>query len=549
MQQLGLKAGDRLAILARTCPEWQAAEMAGLLVGGVIVGVDPHSSVDLVAHIFERARIKALVVDGPTSLVKIPRDLLGQLKFVVSMQDPGMAGAGTRVVHWSALQTRAKPNSVGNHFPAANDAAALIYTAGTTGAPKGILFTHAQIVSGCRAIRDAFPQLGQGDSTLCWLPMAHLFQRMMNLVAMTCGVTTYFVEDPHQIMACIQETRPTVLVAVPRFYEKLCEGIQERLAAQTGWQKRLLDWTLAAGRKRSRALAARGSVPWSLQVWHMLLDRLVGTRIRTVLGGNIKFMITGSAPIAPWLLEYMDSIGFLVLEAYGISENTVPIAANRLDGYRFGSVGKPLSENQLHFAKDGEILVKGPGLFHGYENDERGAGVFTADGFYPTGDYGRLDSDGFLILEGRKEDIIKTSTGRRISPARVEAVYRRCPHVDQVVVFGNGRQHLTALVTPRIDGAGPSREAKPEIRELIHHEMEAIGDELASYERVRAFAVLPRALTIADGEITPTLKLCRARIASNHASVIEGLYEAQDVSASNPGGLLNSLPLFTEISS
>ena len=254
-RRLGLGAGDRLAILARTCPAWQIAEMAGLLAGAAIVGIEPHAPEDQIAFILDRAKVNALVVDSAANLAKVPHALRARLKFVVPLDDGVEAGA-PNLVSWRDMTAGVEGGDWDEDFPSADNPAALLFTAGTTGTPKGILYTHAQILAGCRAIHATFSELGEDDSTLCWLPMAHLFQRMINLAAMSCGMKIFFVEDPRDILPRIQETRPSVFVAVPRFFEKLHEGIQQRLAKQSEWHKWLIDAALAAGAEYARCTAA-----------------------------------------------------------------------------------------------------------------------------------------------------------------------------------------------------------------------------------------------------------------------------------------------------
>ncbi len=449
------------------------------------------------------------------------------------------------MLSWSDLLSRPAEPQFSGLGPSADDPATLIYTAGTTGTPRGMLYTHRQVLVACQSIFEAFPQIRAEDTTLCWLPMAHLFQRMMNLVAVAGGVAIHFVEDPRQVMDCAREVEPSAIVAVPRFYEKLHAGIRARLEEARGWRRRLVEAALAAGAERA-ALERQGRcLSWLARLRHRVLDRLVLARIRRVLGRRIKFLITGTAPTPAWLLEFFHGLGWLVLEAYGLSENTVPMAVNRPDAYRFGSVGPPFPMNQIAFADDGEILVKGPGVFSGYLNDPGGSSPFTADGYYKTGDFGRLDEDGFLYLLGRKAEIIKTSTGRRIAPARVEAVYKQSACIEQIVIFGNGHTHLVALavlnpdaVAAALTRAGeaiPAREelfaTLPAIRALIHHELELHGRSLAAHERVRAFTILPAPLSIAAGELTPTLKLRREQIAQRHAALIEALHAQADAGA------------------
>jgi long-chain acyl-CoA synthetase len=532
----GIGRGDRLAILARTCREWHLAEMAALLAGAAVVGIEAHSTPEQIAFLLEDSGASALVLDGPQTLARVSPQLHGAFKFIGAI-DPVPAGQRPpNLVPWPNLAAPpgAEPAST---EPGPHDLATLLYTAGTTGKPKGIEYDHAQILAGCRAILDAFPEFVEGQKALCWLPMAHLFQRMMNVVGVSCGWTTYFVEDPRQVLECLRTVEPSVLTAVPRFYEKLHEEIRERLGRLTGWRRRLVPAALAAGDEKARHERAGRPVPWGLRLKHALLDRLVVRQARRVVGRDMKVLITGSAPLAPWLLEFFHSVGLLVLEAYGLSENTVPMAVNRFAAYRFGSVGRPLPANEVRFAEDGEILVKSSGLFRGYFKESPGHGPFTADGFYPTGDQGRLDEDGFLYLVGRKSEILKTSTGRRISPVRVEAAYRRSPYLDHVVVFGEGRKHLVALVTFNpatvaralaemgLSAPGPEEMARlPAVQELVRREMQTAGEALSPHEQVRAFAVLSAPLSVVAGELTPTLKLRRDRIAARHADLLEQLY-------------------------
>lgn len=509
LRRLGLKRGDRMAIVARTRVEWQIAELAGQLAGGIIVGIDPHASAEQISFLLDHAEASALLADDREILAKVPAATQNRLKFIVAFDhEPGL-----KCVPWRELIAGGQWTE---SLPDGDDAAALLFTAGTTGSPKAILYTHAQIVAGCRAIDGAFPPLEPSDSMVCWLPMSHLFQRMANVAAMNRGLTTYFAEDPRKIMDDVRLIRPAVFIAVPRFYEKLYDGIQLRLAEMPGWKRRLAERAVSTGIERSQRLLVGAAVPAQLQARFAILDWLVLRQIRKAMGGRIKFMITGSAPTPRWLLEYLFALGWLVLEAYGMSENTVPIAMNTPGRFRFGSVGPRLPGNELRLAEDGEVLVKGAGLFAGYEKTDQGDELFTPDGFYKSGDYGHLDADGFLFLHGRRGDIFKLSTGRRIAPAPIEAAYRRCNYVDQIVIFGEGRAQLVALVVLKPDCTAG--------REKVARAMESVASELADYERVRAFRILPQPLSMAEGELTPTLKLRRSRIAQRHAAIIDEMY-------------------------
>jgi long-chain acyl-CoA synthetase len=542
LQEMGLQRGDRLAIFARTCAQWQVVEMAALLCGGVVVGVDPHAAVEHLEYVLRHCGARGLIVEDFGQVGGIAGAVCSRLQFVVALDEQFKLPDHPNWRTWEEIASSGKPaGDIRLPHTDTDDAAVLLYTSGTTGRSKAIEFTHRQVLLACRAISRAYPDIGAADRVLCWLPMAHLFQRMINLVAIARGARTYFVEDPREVMACVREVQPSVFVAVPRFYEKLHEGILEALSSRPRVVRWVVKAALRAGIARAEYTRAVRRPGIGLRIRHHLLDRLVLRRIRAMMGGDIKFMITGSAPTPPWLLEFFHGMGLLILEGYGLSENTIPVAANRPESFRFGSVGKPFcreEENEIRFASDGEIEVRGPGVFRGYYNDEDQDNLFTADGFYRTGDLGYLDEDGFLYLTGRKSEIIKTSTGRRISPARVEAVYCRSPYLDQVVVFGNGRKHLVALVAvnrPAVQreftdagiDLGPVGDEfgnSPAVEDLVRREIESCGRDLSPHERIGKFAILAEPLSVSRGELTPTLKVRRDRVRALRADLIEQLY-------------------------
>ena len=535
-RRLGLQRGDRIAILARTCREWQIAEFGALLAGAAVVGVDAHASDEQIAWILGDAQVAAVVADTPHNAARAATSVRNPLKFLVAFDEDPPTTAPVESRAWSDL-VRHEGVPDAQPMPDPDDIAMLIYTSGTTGTPKGIEYSHRQLMTSCWSTVDEFHDLGESNRLLCWLPMGPLFQRVLNLVAFASRSVTYFVEDPREIMARIAEVRPTAFASVPRFYEKLHEGIQERLGTQTGIRKRLIDAALASGAEWSRCVRGGLRPAWQLRVRHALLDALVLRRIRAVMGGRVKWMISGSAAAPVWLLEFFHSIGLLVLEAYGVTENPVPVAANRSDAYRFGSVGRPFRLNDVRIGEDSEVLVKGPAMFSGYRGEDREAGRLTSDGYYRTGDYGRFDDDGFLYLTGRVAEMIKTSTGRRISPAAVEAVYLRSPLIDQIVVFGNDRPFLVALIAPNVKaveavaGHAAATNVGARARDLIGRQLEHFGLALSPHERVRGFALLDAPLSMANGELTSNLKLRRRHIESRYARLLESTYSSPVVSS------------------
>ena len=349
---------------------------------------------------------------------------------------------------------------------------------------------------------------------------------MMNYVAIAHDLTIAFVSDPRQIMESIQNIRPDVLIGVPRFYEKLHTGILEGLDSKPKIIRNAVGTARRWKEKLQGTSYGESSYLAQKRILCSWLDQLLLSRLRNVLGGKVKFMVTGSAPTPMDTLRFFNSIGVPLLEAYGLSENTIPIAANRPGDYRFGSVGKPFAETAIRIADDNEILIKGPGVFRGYFRDDASRSLFRSDGFLPTGDVGYFDEEGYLYLTGRKSDFIKTSTGRRIAPAPIEAVYCRSRYVEHVMVVGDGRKHLAALVTLSEDKARNAlgEEPDPHFVEQIQKDFDRLGSELPNYARIRRIAILATPFRVSSGELTSSLKLRRSAIAAKYSQLIESLF-------------------------
>lgn len=408
--------------------------------------------------------------------------------------------------------------------PAPQSLATLLFTSGTSGPPKGLLFRHQQLLLACHSICQAFEELGPADATLCWLPMAHLFQRVMNLVAIAVGGSVFFEPEPTQIMHSLREVEPTVFIGVPKFYERLHTGIEERLARRAWWQRRLVRYALMRHAGRFRRPARRG-LGGLLDRW---LDRRVLAELRETMGRRLRFAIIGSAPAPVWLLEFFEQVGILLLEAYGVSENAVPLAANRPSAFRFGSVGLPMPGNELRTSANGEVEVRGPGLFAEYAHAEAQPRPFTPDGFYCTGDCGWFDDQGFLHLRGRLNEQIKVSSGRWLSPARIEQAYLHSPYVEQIVVFADGRQPPVALIYPsqaalRAPVQGEGAASASGLHCLIAAELARQSEMLGPHERVHRFVLLEQPLSVANGELTLLMKPRRTEIARRYADVLAQL--------------------------
>jgi long-chain acyl-CoA synthetase len=366
-------------------------------------------------------------------------------------------------------------------------------------------------------IAGAYPFVGPGSRLLCWLPLPNLFQRIVNLAGLRSGAASYLLGDPRRVMVVVAGVAPDVFVGVPRFYEKLHDGVRQRVTALPPWQRRLVGWAWEMGRRSSPYRQRREPMPAGLRLRWALADRLVLRRVRAVMGDRLRCMVTGSAPTPKWLLEEFHALGWLVLEAYGMSENVVPVAMNKIDDFRFGTVGRPLPLQQIAVADEAAILVRGHGLFGGYLGD-CGPLAIDEEGFYQTGDYGEFDADGRLRLTGRSSELIKTSTGRRVAPGSAENLLRKVPGIQDAVLIGEGRKYLVALCTceRRICD-------DPYERTRVAQELRRQAASLNSNERPLGIVVIGRPLDVASGELTPNLKVRRAVVLRNHSPTLERL--------------------------
>lgn len=515
----GLTPGAHVGLLAPTSYDWETAHHAVLIAGGTIVGLEPHDTPERLHWVIDHADVSILIVENRNLFSKVAAHGPLELHLVVFIEDEARRTAGDEA-QLSALTEQAT-NEHSLPVVQGDAAATIIYTSGTTGQPKGILYRHDQVVLALRAITEAYPSIDVGSRFVCWLPLSNLFQRIMNLAAMKVGGTVYLVGNPLEVLKALPKARPDFFIGVPRFYEKLHEGMRKEIDRKPPLVRYVIRKSieLAIGIARAERIGESVSAP--RRFLFRLADRAILSKLRAVMGGRIRFMITGSAPTPVRLLEFFHAIGLPLYEAYGMSENVVPMALNRPSGFRLGTVGKPLDVNEFRTDEDGELLVRGPGVFSGYYKDER-TESFTDDGFYRTGDYGSLNEHGFLTLGGRKSEIIKTSTGRRIAPSAIEDALATVNGVERVVVVGNGRKCLSAIITldaPFRTNADVSR--MDTFRDALCESVSSLPDS----QRPVGFLILDREFSIEGGELTTNLKLRRRVIETGLCHAIDRLYE------------------------
>jgi len=522
---LGLGQDARLGLMAPTGLDWETVQVGALLCGAAVVGLDAHDQPARLADIIALSGLTGLVVGDAAAYARIPPEACAHLSFVLCLNDdPVPPTCSVRWVRRAVFDAFDGHDPV--HAPGPQSMATIIFTSGSTGAPKGIAYTHAQVCAAVAGILDAFPEITSRDRLVCWLPLSNLFQRMINFCAAGRGAQTWFVADPRAIMTHLPTIRPHVFIAVPRFFEKLNEGIEQQLATRPATARRLVAWATAVGARAAAAHRAGGQPGLMTRLQLALADRLVLRRLREILGGEIRFMVSGSAPFPRWLLERFHALGLLVLEAYGLSENVVPIAINRVTDYEFGTVGRVLGGNEVRIAEDGEVLVRGTGVFAGYLGQAGAESAVDAEGFLHTGDLGEFAASGRLRLTGRKSEVFKTSTGRKIAPTAVEARLKQIVGIDHVVVFGAARKAIVALVVPSPDVlAGLTDDVAFAVwARGLASQVQRVTADANDYLRPAGLLVHRGTFTIDSGELTSNLKLRRKIIEERHRAALDALF-------------------------
>lgn len=533
LKSFGIDKGHAVAIMVATGLEWELIHHAILALGGIVVGIDPDEATEQLELIVKIASIKTLIIDRIERLDKFTVKAMEPLQSIIHLDAP-LAVECTEKLSFLAIpkprSNRQEPKPLPNII-SPDDIATIIFTSGTTGTPKGIAYRHEQIVAAIAAILNAYPELSQLPCHLvCWLPLSNLFQRIINLCAVASGAEVYFVNNPQQIVHYLPQINPHIFIAIPRFYEKLYQGLEAKLDKQPKLVTSLLRLCLDLGETDSK-----------LGKWLRATNRRLFRSFTGHFGRNIRFVVSGSAPMPLSLLKRFYSMGIIILEAYGLSENVIPITANRLSDFRFGSVGKPLKGNTVALANDGELLVKGKGVFQGYLANQESARHLNIDGYLASGDYAEIDAQGFIRLRGRKSELFKTSTGRKIAPIAIEALLQQSPAVEHAVIFGESRKFLVSLITTAMPSLFDDATRLIEAQELAVNLAEHIS-ALPSYKRPAGIVLSLTGLSIERQELTGTLKVRRQNVYQHYRNWIDKLYQALD----DPHSTIHKQPIVIE---
>jgi long-chain acyl-CoA synthetase len=515
------ESGEHVAIWSTNCWQWAITDLAAQLQGLVTVPLYPTSGVDQVSFILNDAKPSIIFVDQCNSerfaqLKKIP-----SIKTIVvfnvdenTVKDDSVVGFDIFTSKYSAPKQLNAPLWQQDRL---NDPLTILYTSGTTGVPKAVLLTHNNIVQNFMAICNIVP-ISYTDSLLSFLPLSHIFERTVGYYCfLGVGASIYYAESIDTVARDLLVAKPTVIVSVPRLYEKIHQKV---LGNATGLKRRLLGLALVIGR-----CCKRRSLLWNLAY------KVVFSKIHHKTGGYVRFLVTGGAPIPEHVEVFFNAIGLPIVQGYGLTETSPIITANLTE--RVGSVGQVLPNIELKLSKDSELLVKGPSVFSGYANVSND-GVFTDDGFFKTGDCGRIDEDGYVYITGRKKELIVLSNGKNVAPNLVEETVIRSQYINQVVVLGDNKKFLSALIVPDYDivcqalgivGTLEDASKNAQVQALIQQDITQLSSGLSRYETIKKFVLIPKEFSIEGNELTPTLKLRRQEINKKYQTDIQSMYD------------------------
>jgi len=545
LYSLGVRRGDRVAILSESRPEWTLTDAGCMFVGAIDVPIYPTLTPPQVRYILKDAGARVLVIQNEEKFLQIREILLEcpSIEHLVFIEEPSSqipnAISLAELENLGRAHEEQEPDLVNDlaHQITKDDLATIIYTSGTTGEPKGVMLTHSNLVSN---LIDSAGHLSfaKDDCALSVLPLSHVLERVAMYMYLYHGMAVYFGESLEMIGPNLREVKPTIFVGVPRIFEKIFARVKEKTAEKGRFNVALLKWAVAVGKQYAKLAVAHRKIPPLLAFKHKLADKLIFSKMRQALGGRIRLLISGGAALPEELGYIYVGAGLPIVQGYGLTETSPVITAGVVEDNRIGTVGKPIGNVEVRIAADGEIETRGPNVMRGYYNKPAETeAVLSEDGWFKTGDIGTLDEDGFLRITDRKKELFKTSGGKYIAPQPIEQMIKGSRFVNQVVLIGNGRKFPAALIVPDWESVKSYAQLKgingdhtelcrnPRVIDLFERQIAGLTPDLANYERVKKVALIPDELTIDGGELTPTMKVKRRVIDEKYRDVIDALYE------------------------
>jgi long-chain acyl-CoA synthetase len=540
--ELGVKPGDRVGLFSANRPEWHTADFAITGSGAVTVPVYFNESLDRMTYILKHCGAKVLFVVGKAQLEKVlaVRGNLPELEQII------VADGGTELpsefLRYETLIATAGAADISSYRLRAGQVlpgqlASIIYTSGTTGEPKGVMLTHTNFCSNVTDVGHEFRLNPAVDVALSFLPLAHIYGRTLDYIYLFQSASVVYVESVDFVAQALLEVRPSITAAVPRFFEKIYVRLAEQGSKTTGIKRKIFDWALKIANQSVHWRASGGHASLAVKLQWLVANLLVYKKIRAGLGGRLRLISSGGAPLSKELAEFFWAVGVPIYQGYGLTE-TAPIVSNNYPQNRVGSSGRPIANVQVRIAEDGEILVKGPCVMLGYyKNPEATREVLTEDGWLRTGDIGHLDADGYLYITDRKKDLLKTAAGKFVAPQPIENALKTSPYILNAFVIGDKRKFIAALLVPNAATVSAKAAdegirfasiaemvAHPWVHSLIESEVKSLTAHLAQYETIKRFALLSEDFTVDNGSLTFTLKLKRRVVEQKYRDIIESLY-------------------------
>ena len=545
LYSLGLRKGDRAAILAANSPEWTLSDAGCQFAGVVDVPIYTTLAPETVRYIIDDCAARVIFLQDAETYHRLLPSIAdcGSLERFVLFDAGGLDGKNILSVAQlenAGADLRVERPDLSEELRTAvksHDIATLIYTSGTTGEPKGVMLTHTNLISNVIDASERFAFSG-ADISLSVLPLSHVFERGGMYVYIMYGMRVHYAESIEKVPDNLKEVRPTIFIGVPRIFEKVFERARLKAAQAGRISEVIFDWAIEVAKEFAALSAAGQPIPMALAAKHGVADKVVFAKLREFFGGRLRFCITGGAALSDEIFLIFTGAGISIMQGYGLTETSPVISSNNPAAVRVGTVGQPIRNVKVRIAADGEIEVISPGVMAGYyHKDEATEDAFTVDGWFKTGDIGDLDKDGYLKITDRKKELFKTSGGKYIAPTPIEQMLRSSRFVNQAVLIGNERKFPAALIVPNfemlesyaklkeLDISTPEEFCRnPRILDLFSRQIEAMTQGLAKFERVKGFALLEHEMTVENGELTPTLKVKRSVVDEKYRDIIDQIY-------------------------